>query len=130
MTPLFGYFACLAMLTPALSLDVFFGLLGKTSRQHDILALIRTIVQLLSTVTSPFRIALTVAVLVCAHTVESDRPKRVIAWVVLCAGSLLHLMTISRDAGANAALILVPSTLVTLASFSWSSRVLDAEDLS
>ena len=76
-----GYFLCLAVLTPALSLDVFFGLLGKTPRQHDVLALLGTLLQLFATVTSPFRIAFTLAVFLCAFVVESDHLKQGVALI-------------------------------------------------
>jgi hypothetical protein len=66
-----GYFLCLAVLTPALSLDVFFRLLGKTSRQHEVLGVFSTLLQLFATVTSPFRIAFTLGVLLLALFIES-----------------------------------------------------------
>ena len=62
MLPFLGYFLCLAVLTPTLSLDVFFNVLSKAPRQHDLLAAFATLLQLLATVTSPVRIALTLAV--------------------------------------------------------------------
>ena len=71
MPPMLGYFLCLAVLTPALSLDVFFSLLGKTSRQYELLSAFSTLLQLFATVTSPFRIAFTLAVLLLALFIES-----------------------------------------------------------
>ena len=76
-----GYFLCLAVLTPALSLDVFFGVLGKTPRQHDVLAFLSTLLQLFATVTSPFRIAFTLAVFLCASVVESNHLKQGVAFI-------------------------------------------------
>ena len=73
-----GYFLCLAVLTPALSLDVFFSLLGKTSRQHEVLSLFSTLLQLFATVTSPFRIAFTLAVLLFVLCVESVLMQRIL----------------------------------------------------
>ena len=66
MPHVLSYFLCLVVLTPALSLDVFLGLLNKTPRQHDVLAMLSTLLQLLATVTSPVKVALTLALLLCA----------------------------------------------------------------
>ncbi|MGH7957837.1 MAG: hypothetical protein ACREH8_12640 [Opitutaceae bacterium] len=66
MPPVLGYFLCLAVLTPALSLDVFLGLLGKTPRQHDVLAIFATLLQLLATVTSPVKVAISLGIVFCA----------------------------------------------------------------
>jgi hypothetical protein len=67
MPSVFGYFLCLVVLTPALSLDVFLTLLGKTPRQHDFLAVFSTLLQLLATVTSPVKIGITLGILFCAY---------------------------------------------------------------
>jgi hypothetical protein len=77
-----GYFLCLAVLTPALSLDVFFSLLGKTPRQHDVLGVFSTLLQLFATVTSPFRIAFTLAVFLFALVIESNWLQRALALVM------------------------------------------------
>ena len=78
MPPLIGYFLCLVVLTPALSLDVFFCLFSKMPRQHDVLALFAALLQLLATVTSPVRIGLTLAMFLFAfaarHTLTVLRP--------------------------------------------------------
>ena len=76
---MFGYILCLAVLTPALSLDVFFSLLNKTPRQHDVLSVFATLLQLLTTVTSPVRVSITLGILFCAFAVRratlAMRPK-------------------------------------------------------
>ena len=82
MPPMLGYFLCLAVLTPALSLDVFFRLLGKTSRQHEVLGVFSTLLQLFATVTSPFRIAFTLAVFLFALFIESVWLQRTLALVI------------------------------------------------
>ena len=78
MLPLLGYFLGLLVLAPTLSLDVFFGLLGKAPRPHDLLSFYATLLQLLATVTSPVKIALTLAVLCFAfaarHAVNALSP--------------------------------------------------------
>ncbi len=130
MTAVLGYFVCLAILLPALSLDVFFGLLSKTNRQHEVLALIRSVVQILVTVTSPLRLGLTLAVLLCAYALESDWPKRGGALFVVCVvalGSILHVATLNQ-VDLSAATVLLPSALITVASFSWGSRLEGSEE--
>jgi hypothetical protein len=77
-----GYFLCLAVLTPALSLDVFFSLLGKTSRQNELLSAFSTLLQLFATVTSPFRIAFTLAVFLFAMFIESVWLQRTFSLVI------------------------------------------------
>lgn len=125
MNAVLGYFLCLAILMPALSLDVFFGLLSKTNRQHEVLALIRSIVQMFVTVTSPFKIALTLAVLLCAYAFESDGLKRgsmcIFVSIAAFAG-LLHIAALSRGVDFGAATVLFPSALVTIASFAPGTR--------
>ena len=78
MFSLLGYFLCLVALTPTLSLDVFFSLLNKAPRQHDLLAIFGTLLQLLATVTSPVKIALTLAMFCFAfaarHAVNARKP--------------------------------------------------------
>jgi len=66
MFPLLSYFLCLMVLTPTLSLDVFFSLLGRAPRQHDLLAVFGTLLQLLATVTSPVKIAFSLSMLLFA----------------------------------------------------------------
>ena len=63
-----SYFLCLVVLMPALSQEVFLGFLGRVPRQHDLLAVFSTLLQLLATVTSPMKIALTLGLLALAHT--------------------------------------------------------------
>jgi hypothetical protein len=67
MLTLLGYFLCLAVLTPALSLEVFFCVLSKMPRPHDVLAVFSMLLQLLATVTSPVRITLTLTLFLCAY---------------------------------------------------------------
>ena len=65
-----GYLLCLAVLSPALSLEIFLGVLAKTPRQHDVLALLGTTLQLLVSVTSPVKIALMLCIVLCASAVQ------------------------------------------------------------
>ena len=60
----------------ACSTDVFFALLGATSRLHDLLAVFRATSRMLLTVTSPFKIGLTVLVLMAVFAAESGRVTR------------------------------------------------------
>ena len=62
-----SYFLCLVVLMPALSQEVFLGLLGKVPRQHDLLAVFSTLLQLLATVTSPMKIAISLGILGLAY---------------------------------------------------------------
>jgi hypothetical protein len=79
MLPLLSYFLCLAVLTPTLSLDVFFCLLSRVPRQHDLLAIFGTLLQLLATVTSPVKIAFSLGVLCFAfaarHAMNALKPE-------------------------------------------------------
>ena len=79
MLPLLEYFLCLVVLTPTLSLDVFFSLLNKAPRQHDVLAVFATLLQQFATVTSPVKLALTFGVLcfgfAVRHAVNAFNPQ-------------------------------------------------------
>jgi hypothetical protein len=123
MTAVLGYFLCLAALMPALSLDVFLGLLRKTPRQHDVLALMRTIIQLLATVTSPFKIALTLAVLLCAYAIESGRFAPGKEWFIACVLGFggLQFAALSFGPEFGAASVMLPCAMAILASFSGTS---------
>jgi hypothetical protein len=70
MFAVLGYFLCLAALTPALSLDVFLIFLSRMPRQHDVLAILTTLLQLLATVTSPVKVAITLGIISCAFAVR------------------------------------------------------------
>ena len=70
MHAVLGYILCLVALTPALSLDVFLGFLNKTPRQHDVLTVLSTLLQLLATVTSPVKVAITLGIFFCAYAVR------------------------------------------------------------
>jgi hypothetical protein len=128
MSPLLGYFLCLAVLMPALSLEVFFRLVGRTTRLPEVFAFFRTILQLLVSVTSPVKIALATAVLLFAYAFESCWAKRVIAMMVFgLAGffSLLQILAVSRAAGIGAAAVMICSSAASLVSVSWASRMID-----
>ena len=132
MNALLGYFLCLAALLPALSLDVFFGVIGKTSRQHDVLVVIRTAVQLLATVTSPFRITLTLAVMLCAYLVESEGSRRGIGFLVLGVaglGCMLHVMPMGHVAGFGATLALLPAAQASFSGCSCGLRLTCADTM-
>ena len=79
MIPLLSYFLCLLVLTPTLSLEVFFSLLSKAPRQHDLLSVFATLLQQFATVTSPVKIALTLGVLcfgfAARHAVNALKPQ-------------------------------------------------------
>lgn len=70
MLAVLAYFLCLAALTPALSLDVFLIFLSRMPRQHDVLAILTTLLQLLASVTSPVKVALTLGIIFCAFAVR------------------------------------------------------------
>ena len=128
MAPFLGYLLFLAILMPALSLEVFFGLIGRTTRQYEVLTIFRAIQQMLTTVTSPVKIGLATAVLLFAYAAESCWAKRVVALIVFgFAGffSLLQVLEVSRVAEFGAAAIMMGSSAVSLVSVSWASAVLD-----
>ena len=104
MHALLGYFLCLVVLTPAFSVDVFFALIGATTRLHDLLAIVRAVSRMLQSVTSPFKIALTVAVLLAVFA--SDFPRTTRGFILLAAsaagiGGMLHIWHAFAAAGAG-----------------------------
>lgn len=125
MTAIFGYFLCLLAIMPAYSMDAFFRLIGKSTRQHDILDLFRFTVQTLANVTSPFKIGLMLAVATSVFLAGGVRPARIAALLVVGLAGLLgsaQMFLLGRSAGMGAAILLVPSTISTFASFWWASR--------
>ena len=127
MTVIIGYFLCLAVIMPAFSLDVFFALLGATTRQHDLLALFRATSQMLATVTSPVKIGLTIIILFGTFAVDSARSTRGMALIVASVVglvSMLQVFILSRAVGAGAAIIILPSAAASLVTFSWGTRLL------
>ena len=128
MPSLLGYFLCLVALVPALSPDVFFGLIGKTTRQYEVLTIYRAILQMLTTVTSPVKIALATAVLLFGYAVESRSGRRVINLAVVTAAgfsSTLQLLTVSRSAGLGVAAVMIGSSAASLFGVSWGTRGLE-----
>ncbi len=92
MHALLGYLICLLVLTPALSVDVFFALIGATSRLHDLLAMVRALSRMLQSVTSPFKIALTLAVLIGVFASEFSRTTRGSLLLVAGATGLVGML--------------------------------------
>ena len=128
MPSLLGYFLCLVALVPTLSLEVFFGLLGKTTRQYEVLTIYRAILQMLTTVTSPVKIALATAVLLFGYAAESRSGRRVINLAVVTAAgfsSTLQLLTVSRSAGLGVAVVMIGSSAASLFGVSWGTRGLE-----
>ena len=126
MHAVLGYLLCLVALLPAFSLNVFFWLIGRTTRQHDFLGLFRSTLQMMVTVSSPYKIALTVFALLLAFASESPRSTRAVALLLISVvgvvGSLQMLY--SGRGGTGAAIVMWPSTFATLAGVSWGARVL------
>lgn len=127
MHVLLGYFLCLVVLTPALSIDVCFALIGATSRQHDLLAMVRTLSRMLLSVTSPFKIALTLLVLAGVFASGFARSTRGFGLLVasgLGAASLLQTLVLSPIAGLGSLVVLLVGTTVTLTGFSGGLRLI------
>ena len=125
MSSLLGYFVCLVALAPALSLDVFFGLLGKTTRQYEVLTIYRAILQMLTTVTSPAKIAVATAVLLFGYAAESRSGRRVINLAVVTAAgfsSTLQLLAVSRSAGLGVVVLMIGSLAASLFGVSSGTR--------
>ena len=122
MHALLGYFLCLVVLTPAFSVDVFFALVGATSRLHDLLGMVRAVSRMLQSVTSPFKIALTLAVLIAVFA--SDFPRTTRGFILLVTGiagmaGMLQTWHTSAAAGTEMGLTMglwVAGTLLTFAS--------------
>lgn len=115
------------VVTPALSVDVFFALIGATSRLHDLLALLRAISRTLQSVTSPFKIALMLVVLLGVFA--SDFAGSTRGRILLAAGTagiagMLQTATVHSAAGTGLAIALGLWTVATLLTFSWGSRLL------
>jgi drug/metabolite transporter (DMT)-like permease len=126
MAPLLGYFLCLFALVPALSLEVFFGLLGKTTRQHEVLSILRMLLQLLTSVTSPVKIALATTVLLFGLAAESCWGRRIITVLVVGAAgfsSTLQMFSLGR-AGLGVAAAMMFTSTASLVSISWGTRLL------
>ena len=129
MHALLGYFLCLVVLTPAFSVDVFFALIGATSRLHDLLGMVRAISRMLQSVTSPFKIALTVAVLIAVFA--SDFPRTTRGFILLVAGiagiaGLLQTWHTSAAVGAEMGLTIGLWLAGTLLTFASGSRLVTA----
>src|SRR5688572_32075273 len=92
MHALLGYLICLLVLTPALSVDVFFALIGATNRLHDLLAMVRALSRMLQSVTSPFKIALTLAVLIGVFASDFSRTTRGFILLVASASGAAGVM--------------------------------------
>jgi hypothetical protein len=126
MHALLGYLLCLVVLTPAFSVDVFFALIGATSRLHDLLAIVRAVSRMLQSVTSPFKIALTVAVLIGVFASDSPRTTRgFILLVASAAGAagMLHAATFTYNTELQLGLALAPWVIMTALSLPIGSRL-------
>lgn len=73
MSLIFGYVRLFRALAPALSLAVSIWVVARLARRHELLEVVRVVVQTLATVTSPVRIALTLAVLLAVFAARRLR---------------------------------------------------------
>ena len=133
MHALLGYFLCLVVLTPAFSVDVFFALIGATTRLHDLLAIVRAVSRMLQSVTSPFKIALTVAVLLAVFA--SDFPRTTRGFILLIASGagiagMLHIWHAFAAAGTGMGLTIGLWVAGSLLMFVTGSRLVTRDDLS
>jgi hypothetical protein len=127
MSAILGYFLCVLALTPALSLEVFFGVIGRSTRQHDLLELFRFAVQMAVGVTSPFKLAMVLAVITGVFIAGSSRPARGAILFAIAAAVLLAVMHLSfmfPSLGFRAAVAFVPSIAATFVSLSGATRLL------
>ncbi len=127
MHALFGYLICLLVLTPALSVDVFFALIGATNRLHDLLAMVRALSRMLQSVTSPFKIALTLAVLIGVFASDFSRTTRGFILLVASASGAAGVMQVAMIhpvSGIQLATDLAPYAIPTLASFAFGARLI------
>lgn len=126
MHALLGYLICLIVLTPAFSVDVFFALIGATSRLHDVLGVVRALSRVLQSVTSPFKIALALIVLVAAFASDSHRFTRgfiLLAATTVGALGILETATVYPFVGSEQTLALLPWAAVTVLSFAGGARL-------
>jgi hypothetical protein len=127
MSAICGYFLCVLALTPALSLAVFFGVLGKSTRQHDLLELVRFAVQMAAGVTSPFKLGLMLAILLGVFIAGAPRPARgAVLFAVGAAGlmSVMQFVLIASPTGIGASVFLFPCTAATFVSLSGAWRLI------
>lgn len=127
MSPLLGYVLGLAILMPALSIEVFVGIVGKTTRLPEVFAIFRTILQMLVSVTSPVKIALATAVLLFAYAAESCWAKRVVGMLIFgLAGflSVTQMAALSHASGTGVALVMMGSSAGSVLGISWSSSAI------
>jgi hypothetical protein len=130
MHSVFGYLLGLVAVLPAFSSGTFFWLLGRTTRQHDWLAIYRATVQMMANVASPVKLALTMAVLLLAFASDSPRPTRGMGLLAASIAGLviiLQIAFVARSAGIGVPLITLPSTAATLVGFSWGFRLLGCQ---
>ena len=102
---------------PAFSTDVFFALLGATSRLHDLLALFRAMSRMLMTVTSPYKIALTLLVLLGVFAMDSERGTRGVVLLgvsVFACGSILPLLLQGVGIGAAPVFLLAGTPAIAV----------------
>ena len=128
MHAMLGYLLCLFAIPPALSLEIFCWFLGRTTRQHDVLGLFRSMLQTLATVSSPSKLGLTMLVLLFAFAAEAPRSTRGIGLLIVSLiglGCSLHLLLFTRGGGGGAVMML-PSTAATLLSVALGSRLLES----
>ena len=116
----------MVVVTPALSVDVFFALIGATSRLHDLLALLRSVSRMLQSVTSPFKIALTLVVLLgvfASGFARSTRGLILLAVGIAGIAGTLQTATVHAAAGTGLAMVLGLWTVATLLTFIGASRL-------
>jgi hypothetical protein len=127
MHALLGYLLCLVVLTPAFSVDVFFALIGATSRLHDLLAIVRAVSRMLQSVTSPFKIALTVAVLIGVFAADSPRTTRGFILLVASAAGIAGMWQAAMDTPADLFELMTalgPWAVTTMISMVCASRLI------
>jgi hypothetical protein len=79
----------LVMRMPALARDVFVRLLGRTTRPHDWFGIFRSTLQMMVTVSSPYKIALTVTALLLVFVSDSSRSIRAISLLAISMVGLI-----------------------------------------
>jgi hypothetical protein len=128
MTAISGYFLCVLALTPALSLGVFFGVIGRSERQHDLLELFRFAVQMAAGITSPFKLGMLMAIMIGVFLAGAQRSARlgVLLFVVGTAGltTVMQVVLVAPTSGFDALAALLPSAAVTCLSLSKGWRLL------
>ena len=83
------YLLGLVMLMPTLIRDAFVRLLGRSDRPHDLFGIFRSTFQMMTTVSSPYKIALTVTALILVFVADSSRSIRAITLLAISMVGLI-----------------------------------------